>query len=258
MASAILTTLMSGGYAAGKYPIITGKNGTVGTSYETLQEGDTDISQHSIFGAGATIDITSSAVADDSGSTGAITIRIFGANAAYQPISETVTLDGRTAVATTQTFTRVFGVEVLTAGTGLINAGDIYGVVTGSSAGWTNGVPDTLTSLAFKMLASMGLCMNGQWTIPPGQRYRLKKVTWDTRAQAGELAIFTRFLGGAAGTKILTRELEFESFTAGHNVIELPTYPPITGPCDVIMKALAAGASGIVSGAMYFERMNPY
>jgi hypothetical protein len=77
--------------------------------------------------AAAVVEVVSSS-ADDDGSpagTGAWTIRIDGLDANWDMISETVTLNGTTAVATVQEFLRINMVEVTTAGTGGVNAGNI-------------------------------------------------------------------------------------------------------------------------------------
>lgn len=55
--------------------------------------------------------------------TGARTVRIIGLNASFEPIEETVTLNGTGAVTTTATFIRVNGVEVVTCGSNGTNVG---------------------------------------------------------------------------------------------------------------------------------------
>lgn len=77
--------------------------------------------------AAAVIEVISDSAADDGdpAGTGARTIRIDGLNANWDMISETVTLNGTTAVSTVAEFLRINMVEVVTVGTGRTNAGNI-------------------------------------------------------------------------------------------------------------------------------------
>lgn len=68
----------------------------------------------------------STSAADDVGSTGAITIRVRGMTTAFAAFSEDVTMDGQTSVTLATANILMFnGAEVLTAGSGLMNAGAI-------------------------------------------------------------------------------------------------------------------------------------
>jgi hypothetical protein len=57
--------------------------------------------------------------------TGALTVKVFGLDTNFDEIDETVTLDGDTNVPTIQEFLRIYRIEVLTVGSGEINAGTI-------------------------------------------------------------------------------------------------------------------------------------
>ncbi len=68
--------------------------------------------------------VTSGDDADNkSATTGAQTVRLFGLDANKFEITEDVTLSGTDNVLSTKTFSRVYRVKVLTAGTGDVNAG---------------------------------------------------------------------------------------------------------------------------------------
>jgi len=98
--------------------------------------GDLDQTEESIWPDGGTVphpttasvlDIVSTST-DDDGSpvgTGARTVYIEGLNGSYNVVSETVTLNGTTAVATTNTYLYVNQFYVATAGSGGVNAGEI-------------------------------------------------------------------------------------------------------------------------------------
>ena len=80
--------------------------------------------------AARTHQITSTDVADDyntpsSGGTGARTLRIWGLDANFVEQTEDINLNGTANVATANTYTRIFRMMVLTAGSNKKNVGDI-------------------------------------------------------------------------------------------------------------------------------------
>jgi len=106
-----------------------------------------------------TMNIASSS-GDDKGTptagTGARTINIFGLDANYKEISETVTLNGMSDVETTNAFLRVNRMRVVTVGSGGVNAGAI--TATASSA----------ATVQASMPASTGATFKSQYTVPDG------------------------------------------------------------------------------------------
>lgn len=76
--------------------------------------------------SGIQFEVVSSSASDTAAGTGARTVRITGVNAAFLECSETITLNGVTAVATARTdWIAVNSFEVITAGSGATNAGNI-------------------------------------------------------------------------------------------------------------------------------------
>ncbi len=69
--------------------------------------------------------LTSSSVNDTSAGTGARTISINGLNGSYADVTETLTLNGTSAVNTVNSFIIIHNMTVLTAGSGGTNAGNI-------------------------------------------------------------------------------------------------------------------------------------
>lgn len=111
-----------------------GQNAVVGNSVETIwQQGGL----YSYPPSASTMTVSSSDTNDTSAGTGARTVQIAGLDGDYNEVSETITLNGQTAVTTTISFIRVNRALVLTAGSGEANAGIIY-VGTGTV---TLGVP---------------------------------------------------------------------------------------------------------------------
>jgi hypothetical protein len=111
-----------------------GQNAVVGNSLETIwQQGGL----YSYPPSATTMTVSSSDTNDTSAGTGARTVQISGLDGDYNEISETIILNGQTAVTTTNSYLRVNRALVLTAGSGGANAGIIY-VGTGTV---TSGVP---------------------------------------------------------------------------------------------------------------------
>lgn len=103
---------------------------------------DVDTSEESVWPDGGTIPhptvasvltVSSSSASDTSAGTGARTVFIEGVDGSFNIVSETVILNGQTAVNTTHSYLFVNSLFVLTAGSGGQNAGNINvgtGVVT--------------------------------------------------------------------------------------------------------------------------------
>ena len=103
---------------------------------------DVDTSEESVWPDGGTIPhptvasvlkISSSSTDDTSAGTGARTVYIEGLDGSYNVVSETVTLNGQTAVNTTNSYLYVNSFYVVSVGSGGANAGNINagtGVVT--------------------------------------------------------------------------------------------------------------------------------
>lgn len=109
----------------------------------------------------ATMKVSSSSANDASAGTGARTVLVEGLDQNYNAISETVTLNGQTEVATTKSYLRVQHITTLTAGSGGKNAGVIY-VGTGTV---TAGVPAVIHEL---VPIGMNTELSGVYTVPAG------------------------------------------------------------------------------------------
>jgi len=100
-----------------------GINNTVGQANETIWIGS---NQYSFPTSASVLKVSSSSANDAAAGTGARTIQIQGLDANYEAVSETVSLNGQTAVNTTNSYLRVNKMIVLTAGSGGTSAGFIY------------------------------------------------------------------------------------------------------------------------------------
>lgn len=105
--------------------------------------------------------ISSGSTADTSAGTGARTVYILGVNGDGSEVQETVTLNGQTAVNTTNTYTEIQRMVVMTVGSGGKNAGQIY-AGTGTV---TTGVPANIYG---HIAVGENQSLMGHYTIPTG------------------------------------------------------------------------------------------
>jgi len=177
---------------------IAGYNSDVDTAWEMI----TPVGNLSYPAAALQMTVSSADADDTSAGTGARTVLITGLDANYAVISETVTMNGQTAVTTTNSFLRINAMLVTTAGTSLANEGIIY-IGSGTV---TSGVPATIYNV---IAAGFNNATSSQYTIPAGY--------------TGYLAVARIGLAQDAGTTLITARTRF----VGTNGIAL------TGPVIV-------------------------
>jgi len=126
--------------------------------------------------------VSSSSTNDTSAGTGARTVTLFGLDANYAEVSETVTLNGQTAVNTTKTYIRINRMVVNTAGSGGQNAGVIYA----GDGTVTSGVPaEKYATIAI----GDNQTLMALWTVPADYTaYLLQKDITAATAQNNKYA----------------------------------------------------------------------
>lgn len=167
-------------------------------------------------GTPATVSVSSTNANDASGGTGALTVRIVGLDASGNTQIVTETMNGQTAVTTSETWSAVTTVVVLTTGSGNVNAGVIY-VGTGTV---TAGVP------AVRMLSmevGHNISLSGYFVVPLGKTLYIRQfiATIGSSNKEVEVAINT----SAEGTQWYKQGpfgLEAGDFTT--EVIALPGF----------------------------------
>lgn len=124
---------------------------------------------YSYLSSASVLKVSSSSANDTSAGTGARTVQLFGLDADYNEINETVTLSGQTAVNTTNSFLRINRMVVRSAGSGGTNAGVIY-AGTGTV---TSGVPANKYAT---IAVGDNQTLMALWTVPAGYTaYLLQK-----------------------------------------------------------------------------------
>ena len=213
-----------------------GINSDVGTSVETVwAQGGTYA-----YPASATVMKISSSSADDaSAGTGARSIAIFGLDANYNEISESVLLDGQTAVNTGYSYLRISRMYVTTAGSGATAAGTIY-AGTGTV---TSGVPATV----YGMIAlTANQTQMAFWTVPAGYTLYLMGVYFtsanSTANASTNFQLIQRPLGGVF-------RIQSSARTAGNGdfVFDLHTPLAFTEKTDIEIRAIASAGTSNVS-----------
>ena len=176
-----------------------GQNAVVGNSVETIwQQGGL----YSYPPSATTMTVSSSDTNDTSAGTGARTVQIAGLDGDYNEIFETITLNGQTAVTTTNSYLRVNRALVLTAGSGGANAGIIY-VGTGTV---TSGVPANV----YTTINGDGTNQSLQafWTVPANYNAYIYQTNISTGNSSNTPAVLKTLLvarpyGGVFNTKEL-------------------------------------------------------
>lgn len=114
--------------------------------------------------SGGFLSIASTSINDISGGAGAQTIRIIGLDAAYNILTETITLNGVVAVSSTNQFIRVNSATVQSAGTLGYNSGDIY-------------IRDLATTSMIDIIpAEFNTTKSLKYCVPAGHKVILKKL----------------------------------------------------------------------------------
>jgi hypothetical protein len=218
-----------------------GINTAVGTANETVWIGSNTYT----FPAAASVLKISSSSADDASpsGTGARTVQIQGLNASYEPVVETVTLNGQTAVNTTNSYIRVNKMIVLTAGTGGTSVGNIY-----AGTGIVNsGVPTVVVN-------QTGILANetesGFYTVPAGYTAFINMWTMSSgNVTPDEWTRFTlriRPFGGVFGIKA-------QYHIPANGIYECVAAYPLAIPEKADLEILAATSDGSASASTQLQ-----
>lgn len=211
--------------------------------------------------AGFTVGVSSSSASDTAAGTGARTIEVDIIDTSYIPHTLTLTLSGQTKVSDTSyvgTAFRINDIRVITTGSGLANAGDLY--VYDASDTVTAGVPQTSTKIFHKVLTGENVGRGLFYTVPAGCQMQLthfrggfNDLVNTNRSALLEVAIIA--LSGIKTTLPIAGQLQDGS--GPHSVI--PDFPIIVDEKSTVTVKVSASASATVMGfldAVIFVKTN--
>jgi hypothetical protein len=176
--------------------------------------------------------VSSASANDTSAGTGARTIVVQGLDANYNEVSETVIMNGQTAVTMTNALLRVNYVYVATAGSGNGAAGDIY-IGTGTV---TTGVPATVYDI---IKFDYNVTTTGSYTIPAGYTGYVSQGLFSTGQAGGSNQVQGRLL--TRGMDNIRRTAAITSLNNG--VADYTFEYPLAVPEKTTLEATAVGSS---------------
>lgn len=139
--------------------------------------------------AAGAMEVVSTSAADAAAGTGARTVLVQGLDASYLEISETVTLNGLTAVALVNSYLRINSALITSAGTGKVNAGDIS--IRDSGAGTTRSI----------IPLGYGITRQAVFTVPAAHTLSIHSQLYCINRQTGvgRFATFANFIQSPNG-----------------------------------------------------------
>lgn len=185
--------------------------------------------------AAATTTIESSDTSDTSAGTGARTVKVYGLDANYLQISETVTLNGTSQVTLANDYLRLHRAKVLTAGSNGINAGNLllkHGATTIAQISADRG--QTLMAI-FTIANDVSHAEIAQWYATAGR----------DKTSVTQMALMMREYGGAWQTK----ELIDVTDTSPALIYTYPFWQTVPARTDIRVRALSVSVADVAIGA---------
>ena len=202
---------------------------------------DVDTSQVSVWPLPSLITFPSSALQmtvsstsanDTAAGTGARTIVVQGLDANYNEVTETVTMNGQTAVTMTTAMLRINYAYVATAGSGNSAAGDIY-IGTGAV---TSGVPATAYDI---IKLDYNNTTTGSYTIPAGYKGYVSQGLFSSGQAGGSNQVQGRLLTRGLNNIRMTAAITTINNGVANYVFEYP----LAVPEKTTIEATAIGSS---------------
>lgn len=176
--------------------------------------------------------VSSTSASDTSAGTGARTVVVQGLDANYNEVTETVTMNGQTAVTMTTAMLRVNYAYVATAGSGNSAAGDIY-IGTGTV---TSGVPATPYDI---IKFDYNNTTTGSYTVPAGYTAYVSQGLFSAGQAGGSNQVQGRLL--SRGVDNIRRTAAITSLNNG--VANYVFEYPLAIPEKTTLEATAIGSS---------------
>lgn len=207
-----------------------GNNADINGSLETIWSHG---GLYSYPSSAITMKVSSSSADDTSSGTGARTVTVYGLDANYNEINETVILNGQTAVDTVNQYIRVFRAFVVTAGSGATAAGTIYvgtGVVTA-------GVPATVYA---EIALGENQTTMAIWTVPAGYTAYINGGTFSAASNNAAQYVLGKFVVRPFGSVFRNAA----DITVNSNVFRYDWEYPLAIPEKSDIEARAIALSG--------------
>lgn len=176
--------------------------------------------------------VSSTSADDTSAGTGARTVVVQGLDANYNEVTETVTMNGQTAVTMTASLIRVNYAYVATAGSGNGAAGDIY-IGTGTV---TAGVPATTYDI---IKFDYNNTTTGSYTVPAGYTGYVSQGLFSTGQAGGSNSVQGRLLTRGTNNIRMTAAIT----TINNGVANYAFEYPLAVPEKTTIEATAIGSS---------------
>lgn len=209
--------------------VVFGYNGDVDTSPETVWPNGGILA----FPPNAIqMSISSSSASDTSAGTGARTIYVSGLDEDHNEVSETVTLNGQTAVTTVKSYAHINEAYVLTAGSGNSAAGSIY-IGTGTV---TAGVPATVYDI---IAFDYNRRVTGSYTVPAGYTAYLAQGLFSAGQASGSTAVTGRLMTRGINNIRMTAAI----VTLNNGAADYSFEYPVAIPEKTTVEAQAFGAA---------------
>ena len=164
---------------------IAGRNGNTAAA-TGLVFNATYESQALLFETPGILQVSSSSANDAAAGTGARSVKISGFDAAGELIEETLAMNGQTAVPSTKQFASIMDVRIVTAGSGGVNAGNIF--VAPSVTALTAGVPNGNTIITMIEIG-YGTANQWQFKVPALHEASIAKLTVGAEALEHRLEV---------------------------------------------------------------------
>ena len=201
-------------------------NDAVGTSFEDLWSVSTNLAYLS---AADVLEVLSSSADDNgTGTTGALTIRVFGLDANFVEVEEDLTLNGLTVVEGSTSFLRVYRAMVMSAGT----TGSNIGTIT-----IRDKTGDT-TQCSIPITANQSLM--SQYTIPANKTaYFINGYVTCGKGDDATFRLMARVEGGVFQVKREGKAFQDELFHNFDGMFKIPEKTDI----KIMVKSSAGGVS---------------
>jgi len=216
-----------------------GRNAAVGTTAEPIADDGVTLANYQQAAVTTAAMVVSGSDNDNgAGTTGALTIRIHGLNAAWEYQFEDLTLNGTTEVATAKQYIRVWRMQVLTAGSGGVNAGAI------------DFLDATGADVMARITAGWNQTLMAMFSVPVDHQARVTRVAGSLEASpaAGNtIALWAQDAKGGGARQVKLVNNVYGQGTS-HFETNFDIDLQVPGGYDLWMEADASTGSQIVNG----------